>query len=321
MANRRQKKKKSAAAAKQAAAQYKGKNAPVRPVAVPKKVDNAPEPQHAELKAEVKPQKSVNTSSGTAKAQEKSVKQSAGKSEPAKIQENRKPEQPEKKTTKTAKSGKPKKPVQKKQINRNTKFSKRIKMQIEAFGVRKFAAIVLAVSAVICAICLIAWVTSSTFGIPKGAVVEYSGRNISSDLTLTVLEDIDVQYENADKMKVKGDKKEFRYYAEQQIVFAEKNAQAPLNLVNVTDNNCVLVASIVDEAGNICYTSLGLKPGQRLTDISIQERPYGVYDMKLVVAGYDPETYELIGVQSSDLTVQVGIEEETSDVQKETTQG
>ena len=73
MANRRQKKKKSAAAAKQAAAQYKGKNAPVRPVAVPKKVDNAPEPQHAELKAEVKPQKSVNTSSGTAKAQEKSV--------------------------------------------------------------------------------------------------------------------------------------------------------------------------------------------------------------------------------------------------------
>ena len=38
--------------------------------------------------------------------------------------------------------------------------------------------------------------------------------------------------------------------------------------------------------------------------------------MKLVVAGYDLETYELIGVQSSDLTVQVGIEEETSDVEE-----
>ncbi len=320
MANRRQKKKKSAAAAKQAAAQYKGKNAPVRPAAAPKKVEEAPEPQHTEPKTESKPRQSVTPSSKPVKEQSKPVKQAGGKSEPAKAQEKKKNEQPEKKNTKAAKTGKSK-PVQKKHINRKVKFSKRIRMQIEAFGMRKFAAVVLAVSVVICAVCVIVWVTSSTFGIPKDAVVKYSGRNISSDLTLTVLEDIDVQYEYADKMKSKGDKKEFRYYAEQQIVFAEKNAQAPINLVNVTDNNCVLVASIVDEAGNICYTSLGLIPGQRLTDISIQERPYGVYDMKLVVAGYDPETYELLGVQSSDLTVQVGIEEETSDVQKETTQG
>ena len=39
MANHRKKKKKSAAASKQAAAQYKGKNAQVRPVTAPKKVE------------------------------------------------------------------------------------------------------------------------------------------------------------------------------------------------------------------------------------------------------------------------------------------
>lgn len=305
MANRRQKKKKSAAASKQAAAQYKGKNAPVRPAA-PKKVEEK-KPQQDQPKPEKKaqPQPSANKDK---------------KAEPSKPNtKQKKNEQPKKNAAQTQKGGN-KKPVQKKKVNSNIKLSKRIKTEIERFGVHKFAALVLGVSVVICAICVIAWVTSSTFGIPDAAVPEYAGRNISSDLTLTVLEDIYKQYEYSDNMGRKGDKKEFRYYAAQKIVFVEKNSQGSLNLVNVTDNNCVLIASIVDEAGNVCYSSRGLPAGQCLTDVSIYERPYGTYDMKLVVAGYDPETYELIGVQHSDLTVQVGIEEETSDVQ-ETIQG
>lgn len=308
MANRRQKKKKKAAASKQAAAQYKGKNAPVRPAAAPKKVEEK-KPQQAQSKVEKAP---------------KSQPQSAGKKgkTPATSKANTKQKnnsQPKKNAPQAKKGGK-KNSVQKKKINSNIKLSKRIKMEIERFGVHKFAAIVLAVSVAICAVCIIAWVTSSTFGIPDAAVPEYAGRTIASDSTLTVLEDIDIQYQYSDDMDRKGDTKDFRYYAAKEIVFAEKNSQGSLNLVNVTDNNCVLVASIVDEADNICYSSLGLPAGQCLTDVSIYERPYGTYDMKLVVAGYDPETYELIGVQHSDLTVQVGIEEETSDVQ-ETNQG
>ena len=306
MANRRQKKKKSAAAAKQAAAQYKGKNAPVRSVA-PKKVEEAPKPQQAEPKVEIKVEKPQTPPAKPVKAQ---PKQAEKKPRP---QATQKPEN----VKKSSKS----KPVQKKRNNRNVKLSKRVKMEIERFGVRKFAAIVLAISTVICAVCVIAWVSSSTFGIPDDAIIEYKGKNILPELTLTVLEDIDKQYEYSDSMNRKGDKNAFRYYASQEIIFAEKNSQGELNLVNVTDNNCVLIATIVDEAGNVCYTSRGLPAGQCLTNISIRERPYGVYDMKLVVAGYDRETYELIGVQSSDLTVQVGIEEETSDVQEETTQG
>lgn len=309
MANRRQKKKKSAAASKQAAAQYKGKNAPVRPAA-PKKVEE----KKTQPKAEAKPQQPEK------KAQPQPSANKDKKAQPSKSNtKQKKNEQPKKNAPQTKKGGK-KKSVQKKKVNSNIKLSKRIKAEIERFGAHKFAALVLGVSGVICAVCVIAWVTSSTFGIPDEAVPEYAGRNISSDLTLTVLEDIDKQYEYSDNMGRKGDKKEFRYYAAQKIVFAEKNSQGSLNLVNVTDNNCVLIASIVDEAGNVCYSSRGLPAGQCLTDVSIYERPYGTYDMKLVVAGYDPETYELIGVQHSDLTVQVGIEEETSDVQ-ETIQG
>ncbi len=319
MANRRQKKKKSAAASKQAAAQYKGKNAPVRPAAAPKKVEEK-KPQQAQPKVEKpsKPQKPE--AKPEKKAQPQPAAKKDKKAESSKANTKQKNNSQPKKNAPQTKKGSKKKPVQKKKVNSSIKLSKRIKMKIEKFGVHKFAAIVLSVSVAICAVCVIAWVTSSTFGIPDEALPKYAGRNISSASTLTVLEDIDKQYEYSDDMDRKGDTKEFRYYAAKEIVFAEKNSQGSLNLVNVTDNNCVMVASIVDEAGNVCYSSLGLPAGQCLTDISIYERPYGTYDMKLVVAGYDPETYDLIGVQHSDLTVQVGIEEETSDVQ-ETIQG
>ena len=67
------------------------------------------------------------------------------------------------------------------------------------------------------------------------------------------------------------------------------------------------------------YQSLGLPAGRCLADIAISDLPYGTQEMKLVVAAYDPESYELIGVQYSDLTVQVGIEEEITNEQTEET--
>lgn len=289
MANRRQKKKKSAAASKQAATQYKGKNAPIKAAPIKKPVEK---PVEVTSKPSVQPVKPE-------------IKQPEIKAEvPKKVKPEKKKKQPKAKAEK------------KKAALKKPKISKRIKATAEKLGATKLAAIVLGICAVIAAVCVIAWVSLSQFGIPEDAVPKYAGRNISSDITLTVNDDLQTQYDLTDKMKRKGDVKKFRYYAVDEIVFAEKNSMANLGLVNVFDNNCVLIASIVDESGNVCFRSLGLPAGQCLTDISINPRPYGTYDMKLVVAGYDPETYELIGVQSSDLTVQVGIEEETSDVQE-----
>lgn len=297
MANRRQKKKKSAAAAKQAAAQYKGKNAPVKAAPVKKPVEEKSVEKSVEASVKAEPPKQE------VKPQPEKKAVSQKKASSSKKASEKKPPKAKQKPAKKKISGKP-------------KLSKRIKNYIEKIGVNKFAAIVLAVSAVIAAVCIIAWVTSSTFGIPDEAVREYAGRNISYDITLTVKEDLEDQHKLADKMKRKGDTKKFRYYATDRLVFVEKNSVANLGLVNVWDNECIIMASIVDAEGNVVFSSLGLPPGQSLTDIGINPRPYGTYDMKLVVAGYDPETFELIGVQSSDLTVQVGIEEETTDVQQ-----
>lgn len=285
MANKRQKKKKNAAAARQAAAQYKGKNAPVKAAAPAKKPEPKPEPV-----PEVRPEPKLETKP-EAKQENKSVV----------------PAKPKKEKAKPAPK---KKPVKQKKPKKN--YGKIIAKKVSDFGVNKVAAIILAVSVVIAAVCVIAWVSSSRFSVPDEAVIEYRGRTIPDSSTYTVTDDLAAQYGFADKMERKGDVDDFRYYAATELVFPEKHSSANLNLVNVFDNNCVFIASIVNSSDTVIYRSLGLEPGKALPDIFISDLKYGTHDMKLVIAAYDPESYELIGVQYSDLTVQVGLEKETT---------
>lgn len=298
MANKRQKKKKNAAAARQAAAQYKGKNAPVKAAAPVKKPEPKPEPV-PEVKPEPKPE---------IKPEEKQEIKSEVK------QEN-KPVVPAKPKKEKAKPAPKKKPVKVRKPKKN--YGKIIAKKISDFGINKVAAIILAVSVVISAVCVIAWVSSSRFSVPDEAVIEYRGRTIPDTSTYIVTDDLVTQYGFADNMKRKGDVDDFRYYAATELVFPEKYSSANLNLVNVFDNNCVFIASIVNSSDTVIYRSLGLEPGKALSDIFISDLRYGRHDMKLVIAAYDPESYELIGVQYSDLTVQVGLEEETTNEEKQ----
>lgn len=290
MANKRQKKKKNAAAARQAAAQYKGKNAPVKVAAPVKKAEPKPAPvpeAKPELKPEIKPE----------------------------VKQENKPATPVKPKKEKVKPVPKKKPVKVKKPKKN--YSKIIAKKISDFGVNKVAAVILAVSVVIAAVCVIAWFSSSRFSVPDEAVIEYRGRTIPDTSTYIVTDDLVTQYGFADNMKRKGDVDDFRYYAATELVFPEKHSSANLNLVNVFDNNCVFIASIVNSSDTVIYRSLGLEPGKALSDIFISDLKYGRHDMKLVIAAYDPESYELVGVQYSDLTVQVGLEEETTHAEKQ----
>ena len=298
MANKRQKKKKNAAAARQAAAQYKGKNAPVKAAAPVKKPEPKPEPipevkpePVPEIKPEIKQE--IKTEAKQANKPAVPVKPKKEKAKPA----------PKKKLVKAKK---PKK-----------NYGKLVAKKISDIGINKVAAIILAVSVVIAAVCVIAWVSSWRFSVPEDAVIEYRGRTIPDTSTYIVTDDLVTQYGFADNMERKGDVDDFRYYAATELVFPEKHSSANLNLVNVFDNNCVFVASIVNSSGTVIYRSLGLEPGKALSDIFISDLRYGRHDMKLVVAAYDIESYELVGVQYSELTVQVGLEEETKDAEKQ----
>ncbi len=288
MANKRQKKKKNSQAARQAAAAYKGKNAVAKP-----SVQKKPEPENKpaavpekkpEPKAEVKPVAPVE-------------KKAEKKAEPAK-------------KAKAAKQNK-KKAVKKQKSFNETKAA--LKKKISSLDPKKTSTVILAVSIAVAVVAVGALLLSLRFTVPKEAKVDYMGRNLPDSAALIVTDDLATQYGFTDKMKRKGDTKEFRYYAATEIVFPEKYSTATLNLVNVFDNDCVFIASIVDEADNIVYQSLGLPAGRCLSDITVSDIPYGTHEMKLVVAAYNPESYKLIGVQYSDLTVQVGIEKEVTD--------
>ena len=299
MANHRQKKKKSAAAAKQAATAYKGKNAPIKP-AVAKQPQEKPEQPKQEVKKPEPPK--AEPKKPEAQKPEK-PKQEIKKQEPKKVEKKK----PEPKKNESKKDG-----SKKASKNKAKKNAPKTLKQARAVFAAKIAAVVLAISVVVASVCIVMWFQSNEFEVPAEAVPEYKGRNISDTDTLPVLTDLADQVDYANKMKREGDTDAFLYYAADELVFPERNSQAELNLVNVTSNNCVLIASIVDEAGNVCYRSNGLLPSRMLTNISIDSKPYGRHEMKLVVAAYKTdEPYELIGVQYSDLIVQVGIEEET----------
>ena len=283
MANKRKKKKKNSQAAKQAAAAYKGKNAAAKPAAPKKQEQPKPAPQPAK-KPEPEP-----------KAEKK-------------VQPVQTPKAPKAKQAK-------KQPSRRKKSFSEIKAA--LKKKLSSLDPKKTASVVLAVCVAIAVISVGAWLLSLRFTVPKEAKVDYAGRNLPDSAALVVTDDLVTQYEFTDKMERKGDTDAFRYYAATSIVFPEKYSSATLNLVNVFDNECVLIASIVDEGENVVYQSLGLPAGRCLADITISDLPYGTHDMKLVVAAYDPESYKLIGVQYSDLTVQVGIEEEITDETQE----
>ena len=160
---------------------------------------------------------------------------------------------------------------------------------------------------------LIYWL-STRFVVPDGAVSEYRGGNCSTSELYEIQADAMEQSRLASEMKRKGDVKLFEYYAADKLVVPDKGETGWLNLSNAFNNKYVLIGSIVDEAGNVCARTRGIPAGYTLGEISIDwSVPYGTHKMHLVVSAYDIKTRELVGVQYSDLTVQVGTEEEMTD--------
>ncbi len=161
---------------------------------------------------------------------------------------------------------------------------------------------------------------SLRFKIPEVAIPEYYGRDIPETESLPLLAELEEQYKYAEEYAAKGDSV-FKCYAADSITFDEAFGYGNLDLANVMDNNCTLIATIVDDAGAVIYRSLGLPAGRYIHDIRLfnQELPYGQYDFKLIIAAYNSETHENVGVQYHDLTVNIGIEEETESATQETT--
>ena len=288
MANKKKKKKNS----KQAAAAYKGKQSSAVKKS-PQTVKNQPKSQTSKpAAAPVK--KDNNKQSGKLPTEQRT--QAAKEKAPVK---NKKPVK-----AKQAAVRKPK---------RNGSFGNGVKLRFKSVKPAEWLAAFTVLCMVIGAAAGVSKLVFDHFKVPDEAVIEYAGRDMNLDELMAINYDAAKQEKLVSSMQRKGDVKKFGFYAETYQHIEESYEAIEINLANPVTNDCAFIVSLVDTEGNLYYRSLGIPNGYILPKVYLrQDYPYGTFDFKLVVSAYDKETFEHIGTQYSDLTIEIGYEEETS---------
>ncbi len=137
--------------------------------------------------------------------------------------------------------------------------------------------------------------------------VYYDGsieQNFAFDTTLDAKE----QAERVKQVKRHGDTGKFDFYCYDTLNFSDGSREASIIFGNVSKNDCILALYLVNDLGDMIYHSKGIEPGKYLSRISCSYVPSeeGVYDAKLYVVGYDPETLEKVGIQYVDMKLNIG---------------
>ncbi|HBL40953.1 MAG TPA: hypothetical protein DDY98_05020 [Ruminococcaceae bacterium] len=285
MANKKNKKKNAAAKQKAAAAYMSKQNGSVQKSSVPK---HTPAPKAS-------PESRMTGGQGLKE-----------KVQPAQL--NQKPTSPVAETP--VKKPAHKKPNHKKPAHKKKKEP----LKLTDLRIDRIIAVALAFCVLVAGLTGLIYWLATRFTVPDEAVVEYRGANCAVNELYEITVDSLEQSRLASEYKRKGDVEKFEYYAATKLIIPDKGEPGWLNLSNAFNNKCVFLVSVVDEAGNVCARTKGIPSGYTLGEITLDwSVPFGTHDMHLVVSAYDAKTHELLGVQYSKLTVQVGIEEETTD--------
>lgn len=110
-------------------------------------------------------------------------------------------------------------------------------------------------------------------------------------------------------VKAKGNVGTFDFYVNEEISIDEQTDPALLEFGSVSSNDCVLLAFLIDENGEIIYRSLGVEAGKEIRSVRLFDSvAYGTRNATLVVNGYDTETYEKIGTQSVKICLKIGVD-------------
>lgn len=137
---------------------------------------------------------------------------------------------------------------------------------------------------------------------------EYKGRLEPSTVAVQ-MKDISSQQQKklADAVKVKGDKSAFSFFVNDKIILDDYKDPALIEFGSVDTNKCVLLAFLIDENGRQVYRSLGVEPGKQISSVTLfDEVPYGNHKMTFIVNGYDPDTKEKIGTQTTEINLTIG---------------
>ena len=113
----------------------------------------------------------------------------------------------------------------------------------------------------------------------------------------------------AKSVKAKGNTGAFEFYVNDEISVQEYTDPALLEFGNNSSNDCVLVAFLLDENGEVIYRSLGVEPGEEIRSVMLFDAvSYGTQIAILAVNGYDADTYEKIGTQTVKIKLKIGVD-------------
>lgn len=138
---------------------------------------------------------------------------------------------------------------------------------------------------------------------------EYNGRIENESVAFSMEISENQQEALAKATKVKGNKGAFDFFVNDRIVMAEYDDPALVEFGSVSSNDCVLVFVLYDENGNELYRSLGIEPGKQIRSVEFfDEIAYGTHELTIAVLGYDAKTYEKVGMQTSKIKLEIGVE-------------
>lgn len=76
---------------------------------------------------------------------------------------------------------------------------------------------------------------------------------------------------------------------------------------NPSDNDCVMILTLIDEKKRVIYRSLGVKPGTELTEIQLFDGvSYGTHEIIACVNAYNPETMKRISAKHITARLDIG---------------
>ncbi len=150
-----------------------------------------------------------------------------------------------------------------------------------------------------------------SYKVPKAAIPKYRGVTETLINVNEIEADLQEQVKKAKATPSKGDKS-FSFFASPNLSVEEWYSPLPVILGNVETNNCDFLVTVLTKDNKVLYRSAGVKPGYYLPTIKLNNLAmnlgYGEHELILVVAAYNPQTYENVGVRYLKLNLEIGNE-------------
>ncbi len=172
---------------------------------------------------------------------------------------------------------------------------------------RIFTCIVLPIAVIITAS---VFISDSVFmNVPsKIRSTEFNGRIESETTASDSAFNVQQQQVLVEALNAKGSRG-FDFYFNTIVNVGDDFSTDNLCFGNPRNNDCVLIATVFDDDGNVLYRSLGVEPGKEINHAKLfSELSYGVHDVKVSVNAYDKKTNEKIGTKYAKIKIAVGVE-------------